>query len=922
MRTKKTILFYCLTIVLLVLATTNFEAKSKTNNYMKKSNVTLTSKLNGIKEYQLSNGLKVILKQNHNIPLVTFSVWYRAGSRNETDGIRGIAHFLEHMMFKGTKKLKKGEISETIQKNGGIFNAFTFTDGTAYYETISPKHLEKLIKIESDRMKNSLLDQNELDLERTVVLSELEGGQNSSVNLLDEKIKYVAYEQSPYKHPVIGYSTDVNKIDSAKMREFYEKYYIPNNAFIVLTGDFNETSALNLINNYFGKLTTKDLANDGIAKEALKSKESRLKLKKSGSYKLLQISYHIPEFKNKDIYALNVIEEILFKGRKSPLHKKLVEKNLVTEITGGSESNIDPGLFTILVSLTPKTSHKEVEKIITNEIKNLIKNPPNEETINAAKNRIKAGYLYGLDGSFNEALNIGFYEIIDNWKTSQELVDRISRVTKEEIIEATKKYLSNENRVVGHFIPTLAKGEKYQNEPLVLTKTQHYQEEKTKSAVKVQNNYSTKKVVYKKISLKDGSKLLVYKDTDLPITYVYGAIPGGSSLLPKEQEWYTEIIARSLDKGSKNYSKKQIEDFLDSTGSYVDFSSNEEGFRFEAGTLNENLDSTLALLTDLLMNPTFPKKEIEVEKKTLIAEIIKYKYDSNEIAKRKLSQIIYPKDHHSYMNDFNEDIESVKSIRTQNLKKIHETLIKNNKTIVSLASNIPAKELNQAITTLENGLKITKAKIDSKVNIPTVAMRETPKFESIYLNDKHQSDIFLAHTSDLNRTHPDYYKMHVANFILGGGILDNRLSDKVRDQNGLVYSIYSYISGAISPGEYGIYFGANNKNTDKAISLTMEELNKFVKNGITEKELSEAKKTLINSFTSKYLSSYKSICNTILAIELYELGNNYINDYPGIINSLKLKDINKAIKNHIFPSKLNIVVAGDYQNKDHRTKRP
>lgn len=914
MLTKKMIRFYCLITLIAISATINHEAKSKTSENMKKTSYKFISKLNGIKEYELSNGLKVILKENHNIPLITFSVWYRAGSRNETDGIRGIAHFLEHMMFKGTKKLKKGEISETIQKNGGVFNAFTFTDGTAYYETIAPKYLETLIRIESDRMKNSLLDQNELDLERTVVLSELEGGQNSPANNLDEKIKYVTYESSPYKHPVIGYASDVNNIDSTAMRKFYEKYYIPNNAFIVLAGDFNENNALNLINNYFGKLNAKDLVPDAIPKETLKLKETRLKLKKSGSYKLLQISYHIPEFKNKDIYALNVIEEILFKGRKSPLHKKLVEKNLVTEITGGSESNIDPGLFTILVSLTPKTSHKEVEKIITSEIQNLVKNPPSEEVIEAAKNRIKASYLYGLDGSFNEALNIGFYEIIDSWKTSQNLTDRISRVTKNEIVEATERYLSVKNRSVGYFIPTLRKGEKYQNEPINLSKTQHYQKEKVKPII--ETNYSRKKVTYRKIPLKDGSNLYLYKDTDLPITYLYGGIKGGSSLLQKEKEWQTEIISRCLEKGSKNYTKDQIEDFLDKTGSYIDFSSNEEGFRFEAGSLNENLDATLALLTDLLMNPTFPEKEIEIEKKNLTAEIIKMKDDSNEIAKRKLSQIIYPKDHPSYINSFDEDINSVKKIKAKDLKETHEILIKNNKTLIALSSNIPSKKLNKTIEILENGLKTTHKKIDSKVHIPNVAMRENPKFETIYLNDKHQSDIFLAHTSDLNRTHPDYYKMHVANFILGGGTLDNRLSEKVRDQNGLVYTIYSYISGAISSGEYGIYFGANNKNTDKAINLTLEELNKFVKDGITEKELIETKKTLINSFTSKYLSSYKSICNTILAIELYDLGDNYINDYAKIINSLQLKDINKAIKRHIFPSKLNIVVAGDYKKEN------
>ena len=176
------------------------------------SSVTFITEKSGIKEYKLKNGLKILFKVNHSIPLITFSVWQKAGSRNEKEGEYGLAHFLEHMMFKGTKKLKKGEISATIQGLGGVYNAFTSSDGTAYYETISPKYLEKVIEIESDRIKNSTLDQNELNLERTVVLSELEGDLNNPATHLDQKVRGLAYEISPYKHPTIGYEKEVENI--------------------------------------------------------------------------------------------------------------------------------------------------------------------------------------------------------------------------------------------------------------------------------------------------------------------------------------------------------------------------------------------------------------------------------------------------------------------------------------------------------------------------------------------------------------------------------------------------------------------------------------------------------------------------------------------------------------------------------------
>src|SRR3989338_3918181 len=221
---------------------------------MQNSPYKFITKLNGIKEYRLKNGLKVLLKENHSIPLITFSVWYKVGSRNEHKGIYGIANFLEHMMFKGTKKYKKGEISEIIQRHGGVFNAFTSNDCTTYYETISPQYLEKVIEIESDRMKGSLLREEELNLERTVVLSELEGNLNNPTTLLDDTLRATAYEVSPYKHPTIGYESDLKNTDSNLMRDFYKRFYNPKNATIVLAGDFNEKNALELIERYFSIL--------------------------------------------------------------------------------------------------------------------------------------------------------------------------------------------------------------------------------------------------------------------------------------------------------------------------------------------------------------------------------------------------------------------------------------------------------------------------------------------------------------------------------------------------------------------------------------------------------------------------------------------------------------------------------------------
>lgn len=877
------------------------------------------TKYKGITEYKLPNGLKILLKENHSIPLVTFSIWYKVGSRNETDGIRGIAHFLEHMMFKGTNKYKKGEISETIKKYGGVFNAFTFYDGTAYYETVNPKYLEKMVELEANRMKNSLIDSKELTSERTVVLSELKGGLNNPSTVLDQAVRKKAYDSSPYKHPIIGYEEDINKTTSSIMKKFYKKYYSPHNSTIVLVGDFEEEKALALLEKHFAGIKNEGKIEEKIKKEVLQTKEKRLTIKKPGTTKLVEVAFHISSIKDNDIYPLNVLEEILISGNKSRLNEALVEEGLATEVYGGAEGYTDPALFYIIASPTPKTKHEKVEKVILREIEKLKKKPPTQKEVKGAINRIKANYLYNLDGSYNQAVNIGYFEVINSWKSSLDWSDNIGDVKTSEITSVLKKYFNKKNSTIGYFIPELKDGQSYEAAPINVGGPQHY---KSKNG-KIPTSGKLQKVdpfKYETRKLKDGSKLLIYKNIDLPITYINGIIKGGSSQLPVKDDWVCEFIERTVSKGSKKYSRDNYEDFLDSSGSEIDFSCDEESFKFSAVTLNENLGETVDHLTDALLNPTFPNGEVKKEKDLATAEIIESKDDTSTISRKALSQLIYKKTHPFYLFDFDEDIENIKKVKVGDLKDSHKKLIRNNKATIILVTNLEEKELNKVVKQIEKNLTIKEKKKELKLSIPKTKLREFPERRVNYVKGKTQSDALVAHITDITRGHPDFYKMVLANYIIGGDPLTSRLAKKIRDENGLVYTVISYMSPTHAQGEFGIYFGATNDKVDKTITLLKDEFNKIIKYGLSEKELKKAKKSLIDSFISRNLSTKRKVANTLTSIEFYGLGENYIKDYPEIINSITLKDVNQAIKKHIKPEKFNISVAGDYNPKKVDTK--
>lgn len=926
-------LIFALFIILLFVFLTSMKVTGNESKKMTKT-YEFTKEFEGIKEYSFSNGLKVLLKQNHSIPLVTFSIWYKVGSRNESDGTRGLAHFLEHMMFKGTKKFKKGEISDIIQACGGVFNAFTFSDGTAYYETVSPQYLEKMVEIEADRMRNSILDPKELELEKNVVISELEGSLNNPSTFLDQEVRFTAYEKHPYKHPVIGYKKDIESITPDIVRKFYEKYYSPNNATIILVGDFNENRALNLIEKYFGNYKKSANTKFELTPDQLQKKEKRITVKKSGTTKLVEVVYHIPSIKDKDIYPLNIIEEILIKGTKSKLKEALIEKGLATEVSGGAEANTDPGLFYIVTSLTPKAKHKDVEKIIVGEIKKLVQNPPKENEIQGAKNRIKASYLFNLDGTYNQAINLGFFEIIDVWNQAINWPRLIDKVTKDEVSKALSKYFQDKNKVVGYFIPVLKKGEHYETKPIDLSRTHNLykltQQANLQTTVKDTSNKSTitnknqpsafSSFNYDKKVLKDGSTLLIYDKIDIPITIISGIYKGGVSLVSKDKEWECELITRLLEKGSKKYQKKDIENFLDYYGSQFSFACDEESFKYKAITLNEHTHKTLDILLDILINPTFPENEIKKEKEKAIAETIELQENTSEIAKRNLTQLIYPKEHVYHIDNFEDDIKNIKKVKKTSIEEVHNKLIKNNKPIISIVTNVKKNDLEKIINKIESNMRTDNEKHAAVINIPDTKIKLKNEIKISYLKDKTQSDVFLGHAGKLRRRDPDFYKIFVANHILGGSSLTSRLAKTVRDNSGLVYTIYSYYDASYGKGEFGIYFGSNSLNVDKAVNLIKNELIKFVKEGISQDELTKAKKSLIDSFISRNLSTYSNISNTLLAIEFYSLGKNYVKDYPNIIQNLKLNEVNQAIKNYFYPDNLQISIAGEYQKQKSGVK--
>lgn len=412
-----------------------------------------------VKEYLLDNGLKVIISEDHKVPLATFEVWYRVGSRDELSGKTGLSHLLEHMMFKGTPRYGSKVFSKIIQRNGGIDNAMTSKDYTMYFNTLSSDRITLSINLEADRMSNLTLDPKETASEKNVVMEERRMRyDNDPQNLLFETVVASAFTAHPYRIPVIGWMSDIASFQRNNLYSHYKKYYSTDNAFLVIAGDVNPEETLKKIKAAFGGLKKGPAAKEHITKEPEQKGGKRIYLKKEAELPYIMAAYHTPSFPHEDSPALEVLSIILSGGKSSRLYKSLVYEKKLALDAGSDYSGmyIDPFLFFFWAGAAPGRDIAEVENALYAEIENIKSSPPSEKEVQKAKNQVEASFIFEQDSLYMQAMNIGRFEMLGGWRLMDKYLDGVRKVMPQDIQKAAKKYLSEDSRTVGILVPTKA----------------------------------------------------------------------------------------------------------------------------------------------------------------------------------------------------------------------------------------------------------------------------------------------------------------------------------------------------------------------------------------------------------------------------------------------------------------------------------
>ena len=868
----------------------------------------------------LDNGLTVLTKQVNTAPVVSVQVWYRVGSQNEKQGITGISHQLEHLMFKGTKErpIQFGRLFSALGSNS---NAFTSYDMTAYFGTTGSDKLEAMLRLEADRMVNTVAGENELKSERTVVLSELDGGNNSPGTRLYRQVMLAAYPDSSYGWPVIGYRPDVENYTVEDIQNYYRTFYRPDNATLVIVGNFETESTLQKVREIYGAIAAPTKPKVLITPEAQqakpkppqpKSTSQPIRLKEPGSVPFLQAVYpNLPNVDGEDVAAIDVMDSILTSGRSSRFYQALVETGLASSVGGGSSTQIGTGWYFVSATPTAGQSLDALDRLILDEIDKLQTQPITPSELERAKTSMRASYILGNRDIGAQASQIGFNQTVaKDYRYSDRYLEAVEKVTVVDVKRVAKQYLQKDRRVLGYFEPSVItasagttpsnahSSEAFQpSTPVDPSEVAKY----LPDSALVANAGVPTAVKPDKFTLSNGLKVLLLSDRSTPTVTLVGEINAGAGFDSIEKAGLAGITAQNLTNGTTTKDALTLASRLENRGARLGFSAGRESVGVSGIAMAKDLPIVIDQLADLLQNATFPAKEFELNlQRNLLA--FKSELDNpNALVRRIFQSTLYPKGHP--FNAMRTEA-TLKSLSREDLAKFYSTYYRPDNTILTLMGDFdPAKVRALLEEKLGTWKAVGKA---PKFQFPKISNLAATNEKQTSLAGKTQAVTIIGHPS-ISRSDPQYYPALLLNQVLGGDTLASRLGTEIRDRLGLTYGIYSYFQAGRPPqGAFIVQMQTSGKDTEKAIAATVALLRDVRDKGITQAEFDVAKKSLINNFSTEFADP-DSIASSLLSDEIYGLPVGDFYKFPQRIQSVTFEQVNRAAKELLQPDNLLIV---------------
>jgi len=867
--------------------------------------VAQASTVEGITEYRFANGFKVLLFPDQSKPTITVNITYLVGSRHENYGETGMAHLLEHLMFKGTPKRPK--LTQELQNHGARFNGGTSEDRTNYYELLQAgdDNLKWAIDMEADRMVNSFIAKKDLDSEMTVVRNEFEKGENSPFRVIEQRTQSIAFDWHNYGHATIGNRSDIENVKISNLQAFYRTYYQPDNAVLLIAGKFDAMKTLRLINQAFGSIPKPKRSMPVFwTVEPTQDGERNFTVRRKGDTQIVMVSYKVPSALHPDKDALDFAGEILADTPNGRLHKQLVETGMAAQVFKADVGGYAPGLAIIGATVKKGEAVEPVRDALIAAIENFYKTPPTKEEME----RVRSNTANQIEKALNdhEEIGVALSETIalGDWRLLFYSRDQLPKITAEEVAAASSRYFKRDNRTVGIYLPEdqLARAE-IPAAPSAAELLKNYKGKEQTSLSEAFDPSQSNINARTQLSKVGGVDLaLLPKKNRGETVAVSLALHWGDEKSLFGKQTVSSMTSAMLTRGNSKFSREQLADEftrLKITGSI---------FHFE--TTREHLTDALRLVSQILKEPTFPATELEQLRKQTLVATEAARNEPDTLAAQALAQHFnhYPKGDWRTSQTIDESIASLKAVSLDDIKAFHKNFYGASKAELAVVGDFDPVTVKKVVAEEFGNWKssLPYTRIDDKyVDIPAVRT-------SIDTPDKENSFYMARMNLDMRDDNPAFAAMYIADEIFGGGGMSSRLLTRIRQKDGLSYGGGSSLSvdALDNAGSYGIAAIAAPQNLVRLEAAIKEELARVLKDGFTADELARAKSSVLQ----KRMQARAQ--DNVLAngwSSLLYLGRTYTwsKELEDKINALSLDEVNAAFRKAIDPAKMTIVTAGD-----------
>lgn len=870
----------------------------------------------GITEYQMDNGLKVLIFPDPSKPTATVNITYLVGSRHEGYGETGMAHLLEHMVFKGTPR--HPNIPQELTEHGARPNGTTWYDRTNYFETFSAsdENLKWALDLEADRMINSYIAKKDLESEFSVVRNEFESGENSPFRVMMQRVTSAAYEWHNYGKSTIGNRSDIENVPIENLQAFYRKYYQPDNAVLMVSGKIDEARTLALVQEYFGKIPkpTRQLP-VSYTTEPTQDGERFVTLRRTGDVQMVACAYHIMPGSHADYPAMDVLVEVLTAEPNGKLYKNLVDTKKASSEYGYSFALHDPGFAYFGAEVLKENSLDEAKAAMVATLDSAAKVKPAPEDVE----RAKASLLKNWDLQFrsSERVGLGISEFIatGDWRLAYLYRDQVRKVTADDVFRVAQEYFKPSNRTTGTFHPTASPDRvEVPAAPNVAELVKDYKGE----ALMAQGEAfdpSPENIEIRTTKLEKPNALevaLLPKQTRGNVVAARMTLRLGDEKSLMNKGTIASLTASMLDKGTQDKTRQQIKDELDRLKARVNFfgGNNQAGVNIE--TTRENLPEVMKLVAGVLKNPSFDANEFEKLKQEQLAQIEAQRSEPQAIAINEFRRVTspYPKGDIRYVTTFDEDVAEVKAATLDQVKDFYKNFYGANNASIAVVGDFDKDQIQKLIT--DNFSSWKSVKPFTRIASPYQAVKaENKSFET---PDKANAMFVAGFNMPLQDSDPDYPALVMANYMLGGGFLNSRLATRIRQKEGLSYGVGSQFSASSldKNGSFMAYAIYAPQNVEKLEQAFKEELEKVAKEGFTADELKAAK--------SGYLQT-RQVSRAQDASLAGTLSNNlYLNrtmewdtDFEKKVEALTPAAVKAAAAKYLDYSKITVIKAGDFE---------